>query len=219
MKNNKPKKKRKIFRIIFLIILVATAGILIYMALTQGTSSNKKEGKKVVDKIDDFDYTVSETDTKLFKEEFKKLKKVLSEKKVDNKEYANEVAKLFIIDFYTLDNKVTKNDVGGVQFVYSDYKASFIDKARNEFYRYVKSNLDNNRKQDLPIVKSITIDDSEEVSALSVLDPTEFGDKEAYKINVSWEYEKDLGYQEKATLIVVKDNDKFSVAKLTSSGN
>ena len=31
------------------------------------------------------------------------------------------------------------------------------------------------------------------------------------------EEKKDLGYQKSATLIVVKDNDKLSVAKLTSN--
>ena len=217
-KNKRPRKKRKIRLFIFIIVLIA-AGILVYMALNLNKDTTKKEGKKVVDKIDNFDYTVSETDTKLFKDEFKKLKKVLSEKEVDNKKYAEQVAKLFIIDFYTLDNKVTKNDVGGVQFVYSNYKSTFIDKARNEFYKYVKSNLDNNRNQELPIVENITVNSSDEVTASNELTTDEFSDKEAYKINVSWEYKKDLGYQDSATLIVVKDNDKFSVAKLISIEN
>ena len=48
-------------------------------------------------------------------------------KEVDNKKYAEAISKLFVIDFFTLDNKSSKNDVGGVQFVYTSYKADFIE--------------------------------------------------------------------------------------------
>ena len=217
-KKVKNKKKRKGWKLILFLIVLIAAGVLIYMALNNNTpKENNTKKKKVVDKIDNFDYSVSETDTKLFKDEFKKLKKVLSEKEVDNKKYSESVAKLFIIDFYTLDNKVSKNDVGGVQFVYSKYKSTFIDKARDQFYKYLKNNLNNDRKQDLPIVSEITVNSSEAISASSELSGTDFaGVEEAYKVNLSWDYEEDLGYQKNATVIVIKDENKFSVAKLSN---
>ena len=212
-------KKKKIKRIVFFILVVVIASVLVYMALNNKKQTETKT-KKVVDKIDNFDYSVSETDTKLFKDEFKKLKKELSKKEVNNENYSKLIAKLFVIDFYTLDNKMTKNDVGGIQFVYSNYKSTFIDKSRDEFYKYVKNNLDGKRKQDLPIVSSIKVDSIESISASSELKTEEFSAiDEAYKINLSWEYERDLDYQKSATIIVVKDNDKFSVAKLTTSEN
>lgn len=209
-------KKRKIGRLILFFVILIAAGVLAYMALNNGTSKVKSvKKKKVVDKIDNFDYEVAETDTKLFKSEFKKLKTILSKKEVDNQKYSEEVAKLFIIDFYTLDNKLTKNDVGGVQFVYSKYKATFIDKSRDEFYKYLKNNLSNDRDQDLPVVSEIKVDSSEAISASSELSGTDFaGIEEAYKVKLSWDYEEDLGYQKSATVIVIKDGEKFSVAKL-----
>lgn len=214
----KKTKKKRIRKIILFIFVLLVAGGLIYFALNNNKSKPEKKGKKVVDKIDNFDYSVSETDTKLFKDEFKKLKKELSKKEVSNENYSKLVAKLFIIDFYTLDNKVTKNDVGGVQFVYKNYRATFIDKARDEFYKYVKNNLDGKRKQNLPIVSSIKVDSIEAISASSELSTDEFkAIDEAYKVTLSWEYEDDLGYQKAANVIVVKDNDKFSVAKLSSN--
>lgn len=216
-KNTKNKKKRRVRKIILFIFVLLIAGVLVYFALNSNKTKPIKKGKKVVDKIDNFDYSVSETDTKLFKDEFKKLKKELSKDEVNNENYSKLVAKLFIIDFYTLDNKVTKNDVGGVQFVYSNYKTSFIDKSRDEFYKYVKNNLDGKRNQNLPAVSSIKVDSIEAVSASSELSGDEFAAiTEAYKVNLSWEYEEDLGYQKEATVIVVKDSDKFSVAKLSS---
>ena len=212
------RKKNKARKIIVFIFVLLIAGGLVYFALFH---NNKKPAetkkKKIVDKIDNFEYSVSETDTKLFKDEFKKLKKELSKKEVDNKKYSELVAKLFIIDFYTLDNKTSKNDVGGVQFVYKNYRASFIDKARDQFYKYLKNNLDGKRDQDLPEVSEIKVESVEEVSASSELTTDEFKSiDEAYKVKLSWDYKEDLGYQKSATVIVVKDDTKFSVAKLSN---
>ena len=218
-KNKKPKSKgKKIKRILVFIFVLLIAGGLVYFALfnNKGKETTVKK-KKIVDKIDNFDYSISETDSKLFKKEFKKLKEVLSKKEVDNEKYSQEVAKLFVIDFYTLNNKMTKNDIGGVQFVYNNYKATFIDKARDEFYRYVKNNLDGKRDQNLPEVESIEVNSIEKISAGSELNSDEFNAiDEAYKVNLSWEYKEDLGYQKSATVIVVKDGTKFSVAKLSN---
>ena len=95
-------------------------------------------------KNDDVDYIVSDTDTKLFKENFNELKKILNAKEVDNKKYAETITKLFVIDFFTLSNKTSKNDVGGVQFVYENYKKDFIDGARDSLYKQVHSLVTDN---------------------------------------------------------------------------
>lgn len=213
--SKKPRKKSKKKLIVFFLLLLIAGGLVFFTLKLNKKDEPAEKKAKVVDEIKNFDYTVSETDTKLFKDEFKKLKKVLSQKEVDNKEYSNEIAKLFIIDFFTLDNKITKNDVGGVQFVYSGYKTTFIDKSRDEFYKYVKSNVNGDRSQELPIVETIEVASSEPVSASSELSGDQFAQiSEAYKVNLTWTYKKDLGYQNKATIIVVKDNDKFAVAKM-----
>ena len=216
-KEKKKNKKNTKKKVIIFILLLLVAGGLAYYALSSGNTT-KKTGAKVVDKIDNFEYKVSDTDTKLFKTEFKNLKSILSKKEVNREEYASSVAKLFIIDFFTLNNKVTKNDVGGVQFVYENYKTTFIDKARDEFYKYVKSNLNNDRTQNLPVVKEVSVESIEKVTASDVLSGDAFAAiEEAYKVVLKWTYEEDLGYQTEATIIIVKDNDKLAVAKLTSN--
>lgn len=217
-KKEKKKGKKSKKKLIIFILVLLVAGGLTYYALCCTGSSTKKTGAKVVDKIDNFDYKVADTDTKLFKSEFKELKKVLSAKEVKREDYAASIAKLFIIDFFTLENKVTKNDVGGIQFVYSNYKTTFIDKARDEFYKYVKSNLNDDRAQALPVVKEITVESNEKVTASDVLSGDTFASiDEAYKVSLKWTYEEDLGYQTSATVIIIKDNDKLAVAKLTSN--
>lgn len=219
MKKNKKikkSKKKKVLIILLLLIIILVGGFMAYKFIFNKTETKIETKSKVVDSISKYGYTISDTDTKLFKSKFNELKKVLNEKEIDNKKYAQLVAELFIIDFYTLDNKTSKNDVGGVEYVFTNYKTSFIDKARDEFYKYVKNNLNDDRNQKLPIVSSIKVDNVEKVETMDYFEKEDIQlIDEAYKIELSWDYKEDLGYTKSSTLIVVKDGDiKFSVAKL-----
>lgn len=220
MKKNKENKKgvkkrrRKIFVTILIIILAA---LLILFAIRTKNNNGELEKKKVVDEIKKFSYTVSENDPKLFKEKFKELKKELSKKDVDNKKYAKLISELFVIDFYTLDNKSNKNDVGGVQFIYTNYQSDFVDTARDGIYKQVKSNLQEKRNQKLPIVSSTKISSIEKVSPSEIFKSNDFAnatDAEGYEIKISWNYKNNDDFQKEATIIVVEDGDKLSIAKL-----
>lgn len=221
-KKDKIKNKKKISKkkkIIISLIILLIAGGLIFFALNLN-NGNEETKKKVVDEIKNFDYTVVETDTKLFKDTFKELKTELLKDEIDNKNYASLVSKLFIIDFYTLNNKTNINDVGGVQFVYSSFKSDFVDLARDGIYKQVESNLDNDRSQNLPEVKSVKIESIEEVVPSEELKSDDFKDvttADAYKVNISWTYKESNDFQDSATMLIVKDNDKLSVAKLEES--
>ena len=78
-------KMKPITRILLCLILV----LIIIGGYFTYTKFIKPKGNKakVVDSIknEDVDYKVSEKDTKLFKDNFNELKKVLNAKKVDNK--------------------------------------------------------------------------------------------------------------------------------------
>ena len=214
--NNKKRKLKKLIIVFVIIVLLASASIFAFKSIFSKPEGKVEAKSKVVDSIKKYGYTISDNDTKLFKSKFNELKKVLNEKEVDNEKYSKLVAELFIIDFYTLDNKSSKNDVGGVEYVFDNYKASFIDKARDEFYKYVKNNLNDDRDQDLPVVSSIKVDSIEKVETMNYFEKEDLQlIDEAYKVELTWSYEKDLGYSDKATIIVIKDGDiKFSVAKL-----
>ena len=211
------KKKRRISKKVkfFLCILIVIIILVLYFTKENNKTETTIKEVKVVDKIDNFEYSLNDKDTKLFKDTFKLLKEELSKDEIDNQKYAELVAQLFTIDFFTLDNKYTKNDIGGVQFVYSNYRSSFIDKSRDEFYKYIKNNLNKDRNQELPIVESVTVENSEKINVSDEIKLDELKDAEGYKIKLSINYKKDLGYQKTATLIVVKDDNKFAVAKLS----
>lgn len=217
-KNKKPlTKKQKIRKLLISLFILIIAIVLVFFALNVGKKDENVNKKKVVDEIKQFSYTVSETDTKLFKDKFKKLKTELSKKEIDKKEYAKLISELFVIDFYTLDNKNTKNDVGGVQFVYESHKSDFVDKARSSIYKQVKSNLDNDRTQSLPEVSSVEVTSAESIVPSTVLENENFKnvtEATAYEIKLSWTYKNNDNFQDKATIVVVEDGEKLSIAKL-----
>ncbi len=222
MTNNKKvkkplTKKQKVRKLFITLLILILAILLVFFAINIGKDNKDENKKKIVDEIKQFSYTVSETDTKLFKDKFKELKTVLGKKEIDNKEYAKLISELFVIDFYTLDNKNTKNDVGGVQFVYESHKTDFVDKARNSIYKQVKSNLDNDRVQSLPEVSGVEVSSVEDIVPSTVLESDDFKDvteATAYEIKLSWTYKNNDDFQDEATIVVVKDGEKLSIAKL-----
>ena len=95
----------------------------------------------VVGQINDYNYTLESNATRIYKKYYKELEKELEDRKIDEKNYASLISKLFVIDYYTLDNKVTNKNIGGVQFIHSNLKDSFITASSNTIYKYIKNNL------------------------------------------------------------------------------
>lgn len=205
-KNN--KKKPRILILVIVAILTIMGGVFV-----KQTFFGKKavQAAKVVDKLDKYGYTLEDNATKYQIELFKELKKVLSDTTVDEEKYASLVGQLFLTDYFTLNTKSSKNNVGGVQFVYKDYQDNFIKQATDQVYKYVESNIYGNRKQELPVVSKVTITDVSEAS-YDYLDET---DDKAFTVECAIEYEKDMGYQTNATLVLVHANDKLEIVKMS----
>lgn len=201
-------KKFKIFLIIALLVLVLLLVLFLYF---------KKCDKKVptvqvevIDSIDDFDYQLNDNETEYYNNLFDSLKNLLSSDDYDEDEYAVIIGKLFLTDFYDLNSKVMKSDIGGTQFVYLDYRNDFELGAIDTVYKSVESNVYGDRKQSLPIVKSV---DKVDLS----YDSFEYGydiDYDAYYITFNINYEVDFGYPSSVKLILIHNNDKLEIAKM-----
>lgn len=199
------KKSRKIIISLIVIILIAIIGLIVYKMVF----NNSQEEVKIIKRIKDYDYNLKENETELYKTEFNELDKILSKKNVDYEEYAKSIAKLFIIDFYTLDNKLSKNDIGGTEFIKEDMRDNFIEEARSTFYKYVE--VIDGRTQELPEVSNIT-DVSVEKAEFKYSDNTI--DENAYKVSISWDYVEDLGYEKEASMIIVKQDKKLYIVEM-----
>ena len=212
----KKKSKINIKKLIILILFILVIGLLVFGVLKSFKKDKPKE-EKVVDKIKNIGYVVNDNDTKYFKDTFKELKELLTGKEIDEQKQAELIAKLFIIDFYSLGNKTSKNDVGGVQFVYTDVKSDFIDASRDTIYKLVKNNIDK-KENDLPLVKEVTINSIEKINLKDAFDNAsgklDLEGKEGYKVSVAWTYNKDTKLQDSATLVIMPDGKKLSVGRL-----
>ena len=207
-KTKKMSRKMVVLYFIVIIILLLTAWIILAKPFN---GNNKVQETKVADKLEKYGYSINETATKYCKDLFKDLKKILNSDKVNEEEYAKLVSRLFLADYFTLDNKVSKNDVGGAQFVYQSYQDNFIKLSTEQVYKYVESNIYGNRKQDLPIVKNVEVTDI-------MNGEFEYGeevDEKAYIIELAIEYEKDLGYQSSATITLIHKDNKLEIAKMS----
>lgn len=219
------KKSKKIIIAVLIILIIVACFLAVYTYLSK--EEEKPKEVKVIKNIPEYGYNLKENATKPYKDSFDVLDKVLGEKEVDYKEYASLVAKLFIIDFYTLDNKESKNDIGGLDFIRDDMKDNFIEQARSTFYKYleVKSN---NRTQMLPKVSKITntlvedttfmVKDLKTTTTSSRYKrnntPVTGTTYDAYKVTISWEYEEDLGYETEAKMIMIKDDKKLYIVEM-----
>ncbi len=205
MKKNKLKVKNVIYVLVALIVVVA-----VVMWALSNKQVKVPEQETVENKIDDYGYVLTNRQTDLFKSYFQELVDVLNEEEIDEEKEVSFLAKLFIADFYNLDNKWTNTDIGGVQFVHSKVKDNFILNATNTLYLSVENNLYGERKQTLPIVKEVEVESVTKGSYKYL----EEEDKEAYTVSLKWSYEEDLGYDTSKELIFVHEDNKLALVEM-----
>lgn len=197
-------KKKKIILIIILILLIISIFLLLGYNYYKG--NNDKKTYKQEDSIKGYNYTLDDRDTKLMKDTFKKLKSTLNKEDVDYKEYAILLSELYIIDIFTIDNKINKYDTPSLEYILEDNKENFSNNISDTLYKYLIDNSDNSRKQDLPIVESIKYTNIEE-STYTYKD-TEYN---GYKVSLNWTYKKDYGYDDSAIIDVINKDNKLYI--------
>lgn len=215
-KNKKDVKKRKVRTSIIIILLLIVVALIMTYCIMDIVNSLKSEDQKevqVLESIKGYNYELNENDSEYFKKLFKQLKKELESNEIDEEEYAELVAKLFVVDFYSLEYAINKNDVGGKQFVYSDYQEDFVKFAKDSVYDTVENNVYGKRKQDLPNINSVEIENIEKNSYNSDGD---FSDEDAYYIDVNITYDEDMDYPTTCSLIIAHSNDKLEIVKMIS---
>ena len=208
----KTKRRVKVNLVLSLVVCILVL-IMLYCILNifHNIQSKAQSSVEILDTIHGYDYELNENDSAYFKSLFEELKKVLEKDEVDEEMYASLIAKLFVTDFYSLDCALNKNDVGGVQFVYKDYRTDFISKAKTSVYNYVQNDIYGDRKQELPMVTNVEVDD---ISSQEYLFEDIAEDDNAYMVTLSISYAKDLSYPQTVTLVLIHDQNKLEIAKM-----
>ena len=205
------RKRYKIWLIIIVILLILVGCVGISAMFWSREEPKKvKNSSNVVSNIEDFGYTLDDRDTEYMKEEFDNLKEILAQEEIDYEAYASSLAKLFVIDFYTLKNKINKYDVGSLEYIYQDKVTEFNNKAMDTIYNDIIDNTYKDRVQDLPEITEVTIEDLT-IGDFLLKEET----IECYKITMKYTYKKDLGYDKEGTIYLTRNDKKLEVVYYT----
>ncbi len=207
----KKKNVKKILIIVLIVVAILSFGI-VFMKATKKESKPKTDEVKKEDEIQtkEFDYTLYDNKSDLYKEYFSKLKEELLKEVVNEDEYAKIVSELFSIDFYSLSDKLTSTDVGGLDFIYENIKENFILKATDTIYKFVQSNVYGDRNQELPKVTGV---EAKAVTKTPVA-IGELNDQNGYAVSLSLTYEKEMGYPKDINLKLVHVDKKLFIVEV-----
>lgn len=193
-----------------LVVLIGTGTAFFFLNKGKDEPTEPKVTVTELDSIEEYGYRLEDRDTALYKENFKALSDELKKEEVSSEEYAKLLSKLYIIDLYTIKNKINQYDVGSLDFVLPDSRDNFEKKVKDTIYKYVEDNSYGKRTQELPEVKSIEIVDI--IEERQTVKETEY---DGYSVNLTWDYVKDLGYDKKANLKIIKQDKFLYVVKQT----
>lgn len=200
------KKYKRILIIILIVVLLAIISFVIYKILLN--NKTEEEVVNVVDSISEYGYNLDDRDTELMKSTYEELKNILNSDEIDYELYANTLAKLFVIDLFTMDNKINKYDVGSTEYVYPDALENFKLNVEDTLYKHMENNSSGKRKQELPEVSSIEVLSNE-------TDEYTIGENsfDSYIVNLSWQYVSDLGYDNNALITLINLDNKLYVVE------
>ncbi len=203
------KKGKKLDIFIIVLFIIIGIGLFGYTFYTiKNTLSKPESNTKELRSLKLYGYSLNDTDTELFSSNFKELEIILNEDTIDYSKYAEILSKLFIIDVFTLNNKIASTDIGGLEYIHKDLKENFKENLGATLYKNVESNIDGNRTQKLPEVSRVDVTNIEETKY--TYNKEEY---EAYNVSLSWEYVEDLGYEKSIILTLIKDNGKLYIVK------
>lgn len=193
------KIKKSVKRTLLIILIVLVVALLIFLGYKiydnfLGCGSTIQP--EVVNTIDGYGYTLENDAPDGYVTLFNELKTLLEQDEVNEEEYAKLVARMLVYDFYNLDNKISKNDVGGTEFILEDYRDNFILEASETVYKYIEHNIYQDREQKLPVVTSTEVTNVR----TGQYRYEDYTDDNAYIVTVQVGYEEDLGYPTEVTV-------------------
>ena len=207
------KLKKKVKRLIIIVIILVLLAVCAFFAKNMFFEKTEVKENKVLKTIDKYGYTLKDNKTSKYKKMFEELTEILTQEEIDEEAYARKIAEMFIYDFYSLDDKVSKTDIGGVDFVHKDVLDNFLVTAEDTYYKYVESNIYKNRQQRLPEVGEINIESIQNESFTIAGGAT---DEKAYIIKINWDYTDSSfsSYQKTAELVFVHNGIRLDLVEL-----
>lgn len=196
----KAKSKKKVIIISLIVVLLVIIGVGVGIVLMNKDDTKTIVEIKELDNLGDYNYKLTDRDSDYFKSEFEVLKKIVNSKEVDEEAYVTQVARMFIIDLYTMSTKVNKYDIGGLEYYHDTKKNMYEQKVMDTLYSTLLDDTYGDRTQVLPEIKSVETVSTEKTTYR--LGETEV---EGYLVKLKMTYVSDMGYDTEASLVVCKE--------------
>ena len=195
---------KKVILAILIMVLIYSAGGVYYIKYVYKDSNEPVV--KNLDQIEGYSYSLKSNASSLYKDEFNILKDNL-EGSYSEEEYINSICKLYIIDLYSLNNKLNKYDVN-TEFIYPDIISNYKLNIENTLYKYLEDNSVGDRNQELPTVSSVTIDEvNDDIYSLNKEEVP------CKKVKVTISYDNDLGYDNSGLITLVKVDKYYYIVE------
>ena len=201
---------KKLLVVLLIIVAILSFGFVYYKLTHKATPKIDEVKKEDEIQTKEFDYTLYDNKSSLYKDYFASLKEELLKDEINEEEYAKVLSQLFVVDFYSLSDKVTSTDVGGLDFVYEKIKSNFVLKATDTIYKNIQSNVYGDRKQELPKIKATEV----KTIVPKVVTVGDVTDQKGYTTTVSITYEKDLKYPKEVTLTLIHVEKKLFIVEV-----
>ena len=137
-----------------------TAALCVGCLLLTGCNASEEEQTVTEEKIEISEnsvYLAPEDPTAYMKTAYDEVSDALSAS--DEEAEAEALAKLFVADFFTLSNKTSDTDIGGLNYIPSDAYEDMEVYARFYFYNNYSSIVAEYGEEQLPTVEDVTVSD------------------------------------------------------------
>ena len=210
------KEKRYKTLLIFIIPLIVL--LLIFGFLTINSASSLLGGGLISPKetydIEGYDYHLRSNATDYQKELFKELDTLIKDG-TDDLAIAESIAKNYVADTYTWDNKKGQWDVGGMCYVYSPQRTLIYTFQKDTFYGLLNKYQDEYGKTGLLEVTNVEIASSNKSNTLYEYHGESY---ENYDVSCTWEYSEESKFANKISKTqyfkIIKNNDgRFEIVE------
>lgn len=206
----KAKTKKRILIVSLILVLLAIIGIVVGILMLDKEKPKAVVEVKELDNLGDYGYKLTDKDSKYFKSEFEELKKIVNSESVDEEKYVTQVARMFVIDLYTMSTKVNKYDVGGLEYYHSTKASMYEQKVMDTMYSTLLDDTYGDRKQVLPEVNNV-----ETVSVEKTKYKMDEKEVDGYLVKLKMSYVSDMKYDNVASVVVCKeDGIRWSVVDI-----
>ena len=199
----KAKSKRRILIVSLVLVLLAIIGVVVAIFMFTKEEPKTMVEIKELDNLGDYGYKLTDRDSDYFKSEFEILKGIVNSKEVDEEKYVTQVARMFIIDLYTMSTKVNKYDIGGIEYYHNTKKDMHEQKTMDTLYSTLLDDTYGDREQVLPEIKNVETVSIEKTKYM--LGETEV---DGYLVKLKMTYVSEMGYDKEGSLVVCKENGK-----------